>query len=45
MLPYNKFPSETLGLYSSWFAGIALYMSRTSRGAVTGTLPVREHLA
>lgn len=31
MLPYNKFPSETLGLHSSWFAGIALYISRTSR--------------
>lgn len=30
MLPYNKFPSETLGLYSSWFAGIALYLLHTS---------------
>lgn len=45
MLPYNKFPSETLVLYSSWFAGIAVYISHASRDTATGTLSVKEHLA
>lgn len=38
MLPYNKFPSETLGLYSSWLAGIAPFMSRMSHDRAAGTL-------
>lgn len=38
MLPYNKFPSETLGLSSSWFAGIAPFLSRTPLDRAAGTL-------
>lgn len=38
MLPYNKFPSETLGLYSSWLAGIAVFMSCMSHDRAAGTL-------
>lgn len=45
MLPYNKLPSETLGLYSPWFAGIAAYISRTSRDTATATLCVKQHWA